>query len=79
MYASPARRTTHRVVALEPSAEFAVRLRERAADARVPVEVLEGYAESIPLPDASVDHVVTSLSLCSVASLPQALSAPARR
>jgi ubiquinone/menaquinone biosynthesis C-methylase UbiE len=63
-----------RVIALEPSGEFATRLRSRAAEATLPVQVLRGYAESIPLPAASVDHVVTSLTLCSVNSLAAALT-----
>ena len=63
-----------RVVALEPSAEFLRALRARIAAASVPVEILPGVAESVPLPDHSVDHVVTSLTLCSVTSLPAALA-----
>jgi ubiquinone/menaquinone biosynthesis C-methylase UbiE len=63
-----------RVIALEPSGEFATRLRTRAAAATVPVQVLYGRAESVPLPTSSVDHVVTSLTLCSVTSLPAALT-----
>lgn len=40
----------------------------------VRVEVLEGVAEALPLPDRSVDAVVTSLVLCSVTDLERALS-----
>jgi ubiquinone/menaquinone biosynthesis C-methylase UbiE len=63
-----------RIVAVEPSAEFRRRLEERAAEVRVPMEVVSGHAESIPLPDNSVDHVVACLTLCSVTSLPAALA-----
>jgi SAM-dependent methyltransferase len=44
----------------------------------VPVTVVDGTAEALPVPDASVDAVVFSLVLCSVSSVPQAL-AEARR
>jgi ubiquinone/menaquinone biosynthesis C-methylase UbiE len=66
-------RRASRVVALEPDETYARRLRRRAAAASVPVEVVGGRAESLPFPDGSFDHVVTSLSLCSVTDLDQAL------
>jgi ubiquinone/menaquinone biosynthesis C-methylase UbiE len=63
-----------RVVALEPDRIYARRLHARAAEARVPVEVVEGTAESLPWPDDSFDHVVTSLALCSVVDLDRSLA-----
>ncbi len=68
-----------RLVLTEPSRAMRSKLRRRL---RVPegadVEVAEGVAEAIPLPDASVDTVVSTLVLCSVTSQAQAL-AEARR
>jgi ubiquinone/menaquinone biosynthesis C-methylase UbiE len=58
-------REASRVVALEPDASMAARLRARAGAAAVPVEVIEARAEELPFPDQSFDHVVTTLVLCS--------------
>jgi len=65
----PHYRRARRVVALEPDLAYTRRLRERAAEAGVPVEIVEGTAEALPFPDASFDHVVTTLALCSVSDL----------
>lgn len=55
---------TH-VSACEPSPEMATHLRTRAAsDPRV--EVIEAPGEALPLADASVDHAVATLVLCTV-------------
>ena len=57
------------VVALEPSASMreAARPRVHAATTRgMDIEVLDAPAESIPLPDASVDAVLVAYVLCSV-------------
>lgn len=62
-----------RVVAVEPDRVYARRLHARAREARVPVEVVAGRAESLPFPDASFDHAVASLALCSVKDLDAAL------
>jgi len=70
----PRYRRARRVVALEPDARYARRLRERATAATVGVTVVEGTAESLPFPDRSFDHVVTTLALCSVSDLDAALS-----
>lgn len=62
----------------EPDAAMRRRLAPRAAAAPFPVELLEAPAEDLPLPDASVDTVVSTLVLCSVEDPPLAL-AEARR
>ena len=70
--------TVTQVLAIEPEPtlrEVAVRT---AATAPVPVEVRDGVAERLPLEDGSVDAVVFSLVLCSVAD-PDAALAEARR
>lgn len=57
------------VTALEPEPRLR-RLAHRAAQrASVPVEVRDGAAERIPLPDGSQDSVVSALVLCSVDDL----------
>lgn len=67
-------RTVGRVVAVEPE-PYLRRLAVGAAGrAPVPVQVLPGTAEALPLPDASVDAAVTCLVLCSVEDRAAALA-----
>lgn len=61
------------IYALDPSAELRRRAGPRARRARVPIEFLAAAAESIPLPDASVDTVVTTWTLCTIADTRRAL------
>jgi ubiquinone/menaquinone biosynthesis C-methylase UbiE len=61
-YLSPG---TH-VIALEPNVHMHAALRAAAAQSRVTVDVRTASAERIPLPDASVDAVISSLVLCTV-------------
>ncbi|MGP4030875.1 class I SAM-dependent methyltransferase [Pseudarthrobacter sp. 1C304] len=56
-----------RVLALEPDPTLRELARAAAREATVPVTVEDGVAESLPAADASVDVVVSSLVLCSVA------------
>jgi ubiquinone/menaquinone biosynthesis C-methylase UbiE len=64
-----------RWTAFEPSAAMAARLRAHAArTADHEVEVIEAPAEALPLPPASVDVVVSTLVLCTVADLPRSLA-----
>ena len=74
----PHYRRASRIAAVEPSESMASRLRERAATAPAPVEVVEARAEALPFPNSSFDHVVCVLVLCSVTDLDAAL-AEARR
>lgn len=66
------------VLAIEPDPTLRALARDAAATAPVPVTVLNGVAESLPAADASVDVVVSSLVLCSVAE-PADVLAEARR
>lgn len=66
------------VLAVEPEPTLRAAATAAAARASVPVTVVDGLAEDLPLPDASVDAAVFSLVLCSVSSVPRAL-AEARR
>ncbi|GAA2041316.1 class I SAM-dependent methyltransferase [Agromyces tropicus] len=61
-------------VGLEPDAERRAELRTRAREWRHPAEPLDAVAERIPLPDASVDAVVGTYVLCSVADQATALA-----
>ncbi|MHB1509323.1 MAG: class I SAM-dependent methyltransferase [Acidimicrobiales bacterium] len=67
-----------RVVAAEPDPAMRTRLTARLDRAAVPVEVSDAPAEHLGLPDASVDTVVSTLVLCSVAD-PDATLAELRR
>ena len=62
-----------KLYALDPSAELRRMAGPRAQRARVPVEFLAAPAEAIPLPDASVDTVVTTWTLCTIADAGRAL------
>jgi ubiquinone/menaquinone biosynthesis C-methylase UbiE len=60
------------VTAVEPNPG----MRDRAArhTARIPVDVIAGTAESIPLPDGSFDTAVSTLTLCTVDDPDKALA-----
>jgi ubiquinone/menaquinone biosynthesis C-methylase UbiE len=58
---------------VDPSAELLAMAREKAAATPFPVELLNVGADRIPLADASVDTVVVTWSLCSIANAPGAL------
>jgi ubiquinone/menaquinone biosynthesis C-methylase UbiE len=70
----PRYRRADRLVALEPDRQYLRRLRVRAGEARMPVEVVDAIAEALPFADESFDHAVTSISLCSVDDLGAALA-----
>jgi ubiquinone/menaquinone biosynthesis C-methylase UbiE len=60
------------IVGVDPSAELLAMARRRAEGR--PVTLLEASAESLPLPDASIDTVVTTWTLCSVPDAARALA-----
>ncbi len=62
-----------KVTALEPDPDMRARAERRARRARVPVEVVDGDALSLPFPDASFDTVVFSLVLCTIPDPARAL------
>ncbi|MFE3459608.1 class I SAM-dependent methyltransferase [Nocardiopsis aegyptia] len=66
-------RTVSSVTAVEPEPYLRRAAREGAARAGVPITVVDGLAEALPLPDASVDAVVATLVLCSVPDQDRAL------
>lgn len=62
------------VVAVEPEPYLRAQVVEAAKEAPVPVTVMDGTGDRIPLPDASVDAGVASLVLCSVPDQAAALA-----
>ena len=54
------------VIAVEPEPFLRAKSEEAAARASVPVTVVDGVADALPLEEASVDAAVASLVLCSV-------------
>jgi ubiquinone/menaquinone biosynthesis C-methylase UbiE len=53
-----------RLIAIEPALQMHDRLRERAAQAGLDLELLAHGAETLPLADAAYDEVLCSLVLC---------------
>ncbi|MGB9185073.1 MAG: class I SAM-dependent methyltransferase [Solirubrobacteraceae bacterium] len=68
----------HELVLTEPEPTMARRLQRRARHAHLSAVVLTVFAERLPFDNASFDHVVVTLVLCTVAS-PAAALQEARR
>ena len=62
------------VVAVEPEVHLRAQAVQKAATAPVPIRVVAGSADHLPLEDASVDAAVASLVLCSVPDQRRALA-----
>jgi ubiquinone/menaquinone biosynthesis C-methylase UbiE len=62
------------VVAIEPEPTLRRHAETAAKSASVPIRVLAGVADELPLEDASVDAAVASLVLCSVPDQQRALA-----
>ena len=62
------------VVAVEPDRNRRAAAERAARRARVPIRVVDGVAERLPLADGAVDAAVASLVLCSVPDVSAALS-----
>jgi ubiquinone/menaquinone biosynthesis C-methylase UbiE len=62
------------VVALEPNPGMVRRAAPRIAAAALPVRVVRGTAEALPLRDACIDTVVSNWTLCSLPRLQTALA-----
>jgi ubiquinone/menaquinone biosynthesis C-methylase UbiE len=67
-------RAVTNVIALEPEPTLRAHATEAAAKATVPIKVLAGTADHLPLEDESVDAAVASLVLCSVPDQDRALA-----
>jgi ubiquinone/menaquinone biosynthesis C-methylase UbiE len=66
--------TVTEVVAVEPERHMRQLAAEAGLRAKVPVDVLAGTAEALPVADASFDAAVVSLVLCSLRDVPRALA-----
>jgi len=72
------RRDIEAVIGIDPSLELLTMARKHTAWLHFPVKLLHGPAEALPLEDHSVDSVVITWTLCSVAE-PGRVLAEARR
>ncbi|HEY4387991.1 MAG TPA: class I SAM-dependent methyltransferase [Ktedonobacteraceae bacterium] len=63
-----------RVEAIEPDSVMLSYARERAAAARVPINLIQAAAENLPFADESFDSVVVTLVFCSVSDPQRGLS-----
>jgi ubiquinone/menaquinone biosynthesis C-methylase UbiE len=61
------RRDIEAVIGIDPSLELLTMARKHTAWLHFPVKLLHGPAEALPLEDQSVDSVVITWTLCSVA------------
>lgn len=77
-YNIPIYRGISKLYALEPSRELIDIAKTRAGFVSFPVEFLNTGAENIPLPDGSVDTVVSTWTLCSVTDPKKVLGEIAR-
>ncbi|MEV7867113.1 class I SAM-dependent methyltransferase [Streptomyces sp. NPDC088124] len=66
------------VVAVEPEPRLRALAEQAVAGAAVPVRVLSGRAEELPVPDGSFDAAVISLVLCTLPDVPGSLAEAAR-
>jgi SAM-dependent methyltransferase len=62
------------LIGLDPSPELRRLAERRAREAKVEVQWLGLKAEQIPLPDASIDSIVVTYTLCTIADTSAALS-----
>jgi ubiquinone/menaquinone biosynthesis C-methylase UbiE len=62
------------VVGLDPSRKLLSMARAATADRAQSIELIEGSAESLPLPDHQFDTVITTWTMCSIPDLPKALA-----
>jgi ubiquinone/menaquinone biosynthesis C-methylase UbiE len=63
-----------RVVGVDPSAELLRFVHERAGGAAIPVELVQGSGEALPLEDHSIDTAVLTFTLCTVGDTTKTLS-----
>lgn len=69
LYRAPVRE----ILGLEPSQQLITMARRMVTGSPIPVTLVEGSAESIPLDDHSIDTVVTSWTLCTIPNAAKAL------
>jgi len=67
------RAKVNKVYALEPNPGMLRRAEEQLLRTEVPIEFLDLPGERIPLPDASVETVVTTFTLCTIPGVVEAI------
>jgi ubiquinone/menaquinone biosynthesis C-methylase UbiE len=67
------RESASHIVGLDPSPKLLAMAREAAHRSAMPLKLIEGTAEAIPIEDRSIDTVVTTWTLCSVPDVGRAL------
>jgi len=55
-----------RLIGIDPDPSMLGIARKRLVGVRMPIELIEGRAETLPLPDASVDTAVVTYALCTI-------------
>jgi ubiquinone/menaquinone biosynthesis C-methylase UbiE len=63
-YYDPAK--VSRLIGIEPDPTMLGIARKRLAEFRMAIELIEGRAEALPLPDGSVDTAVVTYALCTI-------------
>jgi ubiquinone/menaquinone biosynthesis C-methylase UbiE len=71
-------RKVSRIYGLEPEPGMLARARNNIAQAPAPVTVLQERAETVSLPEGSVDTVVVTFALCTIPDVATALGAARR-
>src|SRR2546428_6340182 len=61
------------IIGLEPSPRLLDMAKAAARKSQIPLRLVEGTAEDIPLEDHSVDSVVTTWTMCSIPEIQGAL------
>lgn len=67
-------RKVERLWALDPSPELWAMAKDKVRQAAFPIEFLAAHAERIPLADQSIDTIMITYSLCSIADVSAALA-----
>jgi ubiquinone/menaquinone biosynthesis C-methylase UbiE len=61
------------IIGIEPSAKLLDMTRATSRQKSMPLDLIEGTAEAIPIDDRSIDTVVTTWTMCSIPVLEQAI------
>lgn len=70
----PYYRGVESVVGIDPSPRLLARAKKAATDTGVDVELVEGSAEDLPMPEESFDTVLTTCTLCTIPNAAKALA-----